>query len=190
MGPGEPEFTCRLVGLTLILGLTQVNLLLNPAPDVPIHLAKTAVELLWVASSWLFRRLARSGQRWELVRKSWIALDVAMLTILLRILGAAESSLVIGFPMLIAASGLWNRVRLVWLTTAVSMLGYLVLAVDAWLRDAARDANHHPDIVLAGLAVTGLVVAQQVRRIRALTTAGHPAEEPVEATQTMLKELL
>ena len=70
--------------------------------------------------------------------------------------------------MLIAASGLWNRVRLVWLTTALSMLGYWLLAIDAWLRNAPRDSNHHPDIVLAGLAVTGLVIAQQVRRIRAL----------------------
>ena len=106
----------------------------------------------------------------------WITLDVAILAAILRILGAADSSLIVGFPMLIAASGLWNRVRLVWLTTVLSMLGYLILAIDVWLRDAPRDSNHHPDIVLAGLAVTGLVIAQQVRRIRALSggTSGRP----------------
>ena len=102
---------------------------------------------------------------------------MAILAAILRILGAADSSLIVGFPMLIAASGLWNRVRLVWLTTALSMLGYGILAIDAWLRDAPRDSNHHPDIVLAGLAVTGLVIAQQVRRIRAFSAAREPADE-------------
>jgi serine/threonine-protein kinase len=115
----------------------------------------------------------------------WIVLDVAMLTLLLRILGACNSSLVIGFPMLITASGLWNRVRLVWLTMGVSMFGYSLLAVDAWMRNAPRDSNHHPDIILAGLAVTGLVVAQQVRRIRAFTAASQPAGFVVEAAQTV-----
>ena len=38
---GEPEFACRLVGQSLILGLTQVNFLIYPTPDVPIHLATT-----------------------------------------------------------------------------------------------------------------------------------------------------
>jgi serine/threonine-protein kinase len=183
----EPEFACRVVGQSLILLLTQVNFLINPAPDVPIHLAKSAVELLWLASPWLFRRLARTEHRWELVRMAWIVLDVALLTLLLRILGACDSSLVIGFPMLITASGLWNRVRLVWLTTGVSMVGYSLVAVDAWLHDTPRDANHHPDMILMGLAVTGLVVAQQVRRIRAMTAAGQPAGEPLEATETLLK---
>ena len=46
----------------------------------------------------------------------------------------------------------------------------------SWLRDAPRGSNHHPDIILAGLALTGLVVAQQVRRIRALTEAGEPPQ--------------
>jgi hypothetical protein len=109
---------------------------------------------------------------------AWIVLDVAMLTLLLRILGATDSSLIIGYPMLIAASGLWNRVRLVWLTAVLSMLGYIVLAADVLLRNAPRDSNHHPDIILAGLAVTGLVVARQVRRIRALTEAGEPPAVP------------
>jgi serine/threonine-protein kinase len=171
----EPEFACRLVGQSLMIGLTQVNFLINPAPDVQIHLATTAGELCWIWSSLRLRRLARSQRRWELVRMAWIVLDVAMLTLILRILGASASSLVIGFPMLIAASGLWNRVRLVWITTAASILGYSALALDAWLWDAPRDSNHHPDIVLAGLAVTGLIVAQQVRRIRAVTAAGQPA---------------
>jgi serine/threonine-protein kinase len=167
----ESEVACRLVGQILILGLTQVNFLINPAPDVPVHLATTTIEMLWLCSSLMLRRLARSERRWELVRMVWILLDVTILTAILRILGAVDSSLTVGFPMLIAASGLWNRVRMVWLTTALSLVGYSTLALDAWLRNVRYGSNHHPDIFLAGLTVTGLVIAQQVRRLRVLTEA-------------------
>jgi serine/threonine-protein kinase len=51
------------------------------------------------------------------------------------------------------------------------MLGYATLACDAAHRGAAVDANHHPDIVLAALAVTGFVVAHQVKRIWALSSS-------------------
>jgi serine/threonine-protein kinase len=180
----EPEFACRLVGQSLILGLTQVNFLLNPAPDVPVHLATTAVELLWLCSSLLLRVVGRSKYPWERVRMIWIGLDVSLLTAILRILGAADSSLIVGFPMLITCSGLWNRVRLVWFTTILSMLGYMALALDAWVRDTPRVSNHHPDIILAGLAVTGLVVGQQVRRIRALTAATRPDADHVKHVST------
>jgi hypothetical protein len=183
----ESEVACRLVGQGLILALTQVNFLMNPAPDVAVHLATTAVELLWLCSSLLLRRVARNERRWELVRMVWIVLDVAILAAILRILGAADSSLIVGFPMLIAASGLWNRVRLVWLTTVLSMTGYGILAIDAWLRDAPRDSNHHPDIVLAGLAVTGLVITQQVRRIRALSAARERGIEEPRATHITIE---
>ena len=89
--------------------------------------------------------------------------------------------------MLIAASGLWNRVRLVRLATVVSMVGYTLLVTDLLLRDVPRGSNHHPDIVLMGLALTGLVIAQQVRRIRSLTAANQPSnlqstEEPATAS--------
>lgn len=180
----QPEFACRLVGQSLILGLTQINFLINPAPDVPVHVATTLVELLWLSSSLMLRRLARSEYRWERVRMVWIALDVAFLTAILKILGAADSSLIVGFPMLIASSVLWNRVRLVWFTTTLSILGYTALAIDAWMRCAPRVSNHHPDIILAGLAVTGLVIAQQVRRIRALTAAREPAASHSREIQT------
>jgi len=172
------------VGQSLILGLTQINFLIHPAPDVPVHLATTLVELLWLSSPLMLRRLARSEHRWERVRMVWIALDVAFLTAILKILGAVDSSLIIGFPILIASSGLWNRVRMVWFTTTLSILGYSALATDAWLHGAPHVTNHHPDIILAGLAVTGLVIAQQVRRIHALTAAREPSASHAREGQT------
>jgi serine/threonine-protein kinase len=180
----EPEFACRLVSQGVILALTQVNFLLNPDPAIPVHLATTGVEVIWVFTSLMLRRLARSERRWEFVRMVWITLDVTLLTAILKILGAADSSLIVGFPMLIAASGLWNRVRMVWLTTALSMAGYAFLAFDVWFKNARHDSNHHPDIILTGLAITGLVIAQQVRRFRALTAANEPSRHHPEDTKT------
>src|SRR5204863_294337 len=74
------------------------------------------------------------------------------------------------YPLLIAASGLWNRVRLVWLTTALAVAGYGVLAADAFFRGVAGDSNHHPNIIMAALVVTGFVVAHQIKRIWALSS--------------------
>jgi serine/threonine-protein kinase len=137
----------------------------------------------------MLRRLARRERGWERIRMTWIAIDVTLLTAILRILGAANSSLVIGFTMLIAASGLWHRVRLVWISTGLSMIGYSLLAVDAYLRNIRYDDNHHPDIVLAGLAVTGLVIAQQVRRIRALAAAKEPATNGTSEFSTEINQV-
>ena len=71
---------------------------------------------------------------------------------------------------MIAASGLWNRIRLVWFTTAISMLGYGSTGLRN-LADAAglTDSNHYPNIILPALVVLGFLIGQQVRRIRALT---------------------
>ena len=63
---------------------------------------------------------------------AWMTIDVALLTGILRLLHAVYSSLVLGYALVIAASGLWNRIRLVWFTTAISMLGYGVLAFETW----------------------------------------------------------
>ena len=50
-----------------------------------------------------------------------------------------ETTLLVGYPLLIAASGLWWRVNLVWITTGLAMFAY------AWLYvDAARALAHRP----------------------------------------------
>ncbi len=165
----EPEIVARVVGLAAILALTQVNFLIDPRPNPPIHWLAIAIELAWLVASLGFHWLARRGRtRPDRLRAAWIAADVAALTALLWLLGAVESSLVVGYPLLIAASGLWGRARLVGWTTALSLVGYAALAVDAAVAGRALDPNHHPNIVAAAFVVAGFVVAQQVRRFRAL----------------------
>jgi len=105
------------------------------------------------------------------VRLLWAATDITLVTALLKTLDAIESTLLVGYPLLIAASGLWFRVRLVWFTTVLAEVGYGFLYVDHWRHQAAawRPAQY-PNIFIAALAVTGFVVARQVKRIWALST--------------------
>jgi eukaryotic-like serine/threonine-protein kinase len=167
----EPELAARLLGLALIGLLTQVNFVLNPNPDVAVHIGVSMVEALWFFTSLGLHRLSRSTGAWSRWgRATWIAVDIAHATAMLRILDAGTSSLVVCYPLLIAASGLWYRVRLVWLTTALAIAGYGALALDTYLRGVSTDSNYYPHVFIVVLAVTGFVVAHPIKRIWALSS--------------------
>jgi serine/threonine-protein kinase len=173
----EPELAGRLAGQSLCLLITQLNFLYTPAPDVPLYCGVTTVEAIWLTSAVVLHRFARRKHESEWVPMAWMSIDVALLTALLAIRVAGASSLVLGYALLIAVSGLWNRIRLVWLTTALSMLGYALLMCENWLlSDGPVDSNHHPNIILPGLVVLGFLIGQQVRRIRALSPATKSSE--------------
>jgi serine/threonine-protein kinase len=76
---------------------------------------------------------------------------------------------VVGYPLLVAASGLWFQVRLVWFTTLLAEVAYGVLLLDAWARGVPDLHDQWPNIFMAALLVTGFVVAQQVKRLWALS---------------------
>jgi serine/threonine-protein kinase len=93
----------------------------------------------------------------------------------LKLLERSESTLLVGYPLLIAASGLWWRVKMVWVTTVLAIAGYAALYLDSsisWqagvLRWQSPEQLRYPNIFLAGLLLTGYIVARQVRRILAL----------------------
>jgi serine/threonine-protein kinase len=71
----------------------------------------------------------------------------------------------VGYPLLIAASGLFFRVRLVWFTTLVSILSYAFL-VFLGVEHATR---LYPVIFAASLGVVRFIMAYQVERVRILT---------------------
>ena len=79
----------------------------------------------------------------------------------------------LGYPLFIAISGLWDRVRLVWLTTALFRAGYAALAFHAVGRGSLTSRTKHQDpiAVIAVIAVTGYVIALQVERAGAALNA-------------------
>jgi eukaryotic-like serine/threonine-protein kinase len=173
----EPELVARLGGLLLVAVFTQFNYqFLSPNPVFRLHYTVQAVLGLWAVSAVLFQFLLRSGRHADLIRVFWSAGDIIFLTIELKLLDRLESTLLVGYPLLIAASALWCRVRLVWLTTALAILAYLILYLDtavAWhagrLAWRPRTDLQYPNIYMAGLLIAGYVAARQVRRILALS---------------------
>jgi serine/threonine-protein kinase len=171
----EPEVVSRVGGLSLISVLTEFNHRVLARTDDPgLHYRIQATLFLWGASAVFFQFLWRQGWRSDRVRQLWSSADIICHTACLLLLGKSESTLLIGYPLLIAASGLWFRVNLVWFTTAMAVAGYLVLyaslAIDwtmplvTWVKDDLQ----YPNICIAALWLTGYVVVRQVRRILAL----------------------
>jgi serine/threonine-protein kinase len=87
----------------------------------------------WIAGAFCFQALVRN-RRWRTpATYCWAALDVLMLTALLLGISSPNSGLVVGYLLLIAASGLRGRSALVWLVTCLSMAGFLSLQMAALL---------------------------------------------------------
>jgi serine/threonine-protein kinase len=175
------ELTCRLIGLSSVLLLTQFNyftVLKAGDRDLWLHIPVSCVEALWIIASIVFDRLSWKEGPNEPLRPVWIAIDVLLLTCLLGVLNAVSTAYVIGYPLLIAISGLWSRVRLVWLTTFLCIAGYLVLVLDANYRQGVPlttgTRSHDPIGVLAIIVVTGYVIAVQTERARALGEVNAP----------------
>jgi serine/threonine-protein kinase len=172
----EPELVARVGGLALVAILTQYNYwFVTATRDFRIHYLIQAVLLFWAVSAAVFQCFLRRGWNSDRVRVVWSACDVLLLTMELWLLGRVETTLLAGYPLLIAASGLWWRVHLVWVTTALAMLGFGALYLGEALRWpgwqlslAPVDDLRYANIFLAALLLTGYVVARQVKRILAL----------------------
>jgi serine/threonine-protein kinase len=185
----EPELVARLGGLLLVALIAQFNYyVLSANPDFWHHYTIQGVLALWAASAVVFQAMLRSGYHPEKVRVLWSAADIAFLTLELKLFEQivtgslphpqvrVETTLLVGYPLLVAASGLWWRVSLVWITTALAMVAYVWIYVDAAVH--WRDGRliwgpspdlQHPNIFLAALFLTGYVVVRQVRRILLLS---------------------
>ena len=194
----EPELVSRLGGLSLMAVFTQINFHTSSAPDFRMHIWVQGILALWAILSVIFQIRLRSGAPSDRVRVLWSAADIACVTAVIRLLekvipGASggpgivqvEATLLVAYALLIAASGLWWRVQLVWITTFLAMTAFVWLYVDAslwWrggrLRWRPTPDLIHPNIFLGSLALTGYVVARQVKRILALGRYYEHRSEP------------
>ena len=128
-----------------------------------------AVLVAWLVISFLCQRGVESDRHATWVRFVWSGVDPVALTAILLIAHAFSSPLVILYPTLIAASGFWFRVSLVSTTTALSLLGYLVLLLHARHLSAGSLPFHWHVLAFVAIIVTGLTVAYLVNRVSALT---------------------
>ncbi len=167
----EPALAARWVGVGGFFLAELVPLALGHVEPL-VQAFITAVTVVWLVSAWAFHRWhRRRPEAWH-VPLWWSVSEVGLLTLLLLPIGAAASPMIVAYLVLVVASALWERVRLVWATAAASALGYAVLV--AWfllVGGAQRQMDPNLDrylYFLMALLVTAAIVAYQVQRYKSL----------------------
>ena len=119
----QPALASRLGALSLFYVIEMVNYC-SESVNTKFHGAMSLVVALWIAASILCQQLLGS-RRWSVPACFvWGTLDSLALLAVLRIGNGAASALVVGYPLIIVASGLWFRVRFVWFITFLSLMSY------------------------------------------------------------------
>jgi serine/threonine-protein kinase len=161
-----------------ILAVCALVLAANTALGGSFHYSQTYASLnlahlalifaAWLGLSWLFQRLIRRNIGLTIIPYIWAACDVAILTTTLLLTDSLVSPIDIGFPLLIAAAGLWLRPALVWFTLACTILGHGGATVIMYAHGYDQQLHRHV-IFLAGLVTMAFLVSYQVQRFRALS---------------------
>lgn len=100
--------------------------------------------------------------------------DVVLLTVLAMVAGGPSSPLIHVYYLIIALAALRVSVGLTWYTTLACMVGFLALVakVDTtWFDSVHTTPVVNQLMMIACLAITGVVIGQVVRQQRSLATA-------------------
>ena len=166
----EPALASRLGALAVATLILQLKYMVSGS-DLPYHLMVMRVFAAWALAAivccWLMRRLKLP----DIVQYAWAASDATFLTLLLYVTPAEPGQLgpgplLVGYPLLIVAAGLFFRVRLVAFMTVACVLSYGVLVL------VGREPiiqTQYTLIYAAALGVIGFVVGYQAYRVRMLT---------------------
>jgi serine/threonine-protein kinase len=165
----QPALVARLCTVLLCLGIIVIAYQVRPYETLAQHLAVIGVLIFWLLISFLCQRGLESERYADWIRMVWSAADPIALTALLLIAQAFRSPLLILYPTLIAASGFWLRVSLVGMTTGMSLLGYLVLLLNASHGPTGDMPSHWHLLAVVGICVSGFSVVYLVNRVSALT---------------------
>ena len=176
----QPALALRLGGLGLFFVVGTVNYLADWI-DPQFYWQVSAVLAVWAMISFVCSFVCQrflDGRQWSApARFVWGTLDsIFLLVVLLFLADGAASPLVIGYPLLIAGSSLWFRVRFVSLMTLLSLVSYGILVVDFYYWRSSQlqpgfDTNPDRHIVFCmALVVLGATVAYLVHRVRTLSS--------------------
>ncbi len=176
-GRREPALATRLGVLGIFFCVQWTNFFLKiEDPDfAQFHWKALTIIALWTLSAIALQGFMRSP-RWLIPACFvWGTLDSLLLFTLLLVANGVASPLVVCYPLLLVASGLWMRVRFVWFMGALSLVSYLIHVVHfyGWRPDLHVGFDTKLDrhvifvVMLFGVAWG---VADLVRRIRVLTS--------------------
>jgi eukaryotic-like serine/threonine-protein kinase len=161
----QPNLVLHLTALAVAIGLSHLWYWFSE-PDPVAHWSVILVLIAWGLSSVLWQVLQNHDRLPMASRAGAIVCDAALLTTALVLAGWTNGTLLVVYPLMIVASGLWFRVSLVWVTTIASEAAFAVLLA---LTPDLREPWHHPLIVATVMLFTGAATAFQVQRVRALS---------------------
>ncbi|MGI9471130.1 MAG: serine/threonine-protein kinase [Rubripirellula sp.] len=121
----------------------------------------------WIVGSTAFQRLSVVERFTQAAHWGWAAFDVMIYTVLLYHADPPRGLLLIGYPMMITASGLFYRARFVVFVTGLCLAGFVFL----WrmVLDPSTIRADFCVIYMMGLVVLGLCLVAMIRRIRGLS---------------------
>jgi serine/threonine protein kinase len=161
----NPALASRWGALTMGAVILQFSMFAGEASDDNYDQLMILLGM-WFLTAWIFQRIQRSEPVSMVARCLWLASDALFLTRMLTLARPPVGPLVIVYPMLIAAAGLFFHEGLVLFMTAVSLLSY---AVFLWLRPDEIVHWHYPLIFATVMTIIGCVTAHQVHRLRTLS---------------------
>ena len=161
----EPALASRWSAMLCGAGILEVSYLTG---EMTFGVRDLFFQLLafWAVAALLFQKLQRSEQLAAVSRFLWLASDAVFLTKMLILAGHPTGPLLVVYPLLIAASGLFIQESLVYFMTSVSLISY---AIFLYMRPGEASPWHYPLLFSAILVVIGVVISHQVNRIRLLS---------------------
>jgi serine/threonine-protein kinase len=166
----QPALASRLGTMGICGAIIQTNNYVIQYQNPPAQRGGLTVVVLWALASVAFQAMLNRGRWAPQARLAWAAADVVLYTILVQINDGLSTSLVAGYFLLVAASGLWFREHLVGITTGMAVAGYGVLVLSAGVYGTTSTESPYRHVVfVAALAVSGLITGYQVKRVRALS---------------------
>ena len=165
----EPAFVSQMLSVLCAATIVQVKYMLSGV-DLNLHIQIMSVFAVWAVANLVFMFMVRAKTIADRARYGWLATDVALLTTMLYLAarpsnGEPLGPLLIAYPAVVVASGLYSRVNLVWFTTIMCIVGYTLIPLTI---PRERIAPHYPIIFVVLLALIGFIVAYQVHRLRVL----------------------
>jgi hypothetical protein len=100
--------------------------------------------------------------------------DVFLLTLILIAASGPRSPLIVAYFVIMTLAGMRFSLRLVWVVSAACIVSYLVVLAafhPAWFGTQQRNLvvpRHEQCIILAGIALAGIILGQMARRVRAM----------------------
>lgn len=162
----EPILVAHIIGIDVTLAIVVLAYILR-GEHYEMFYHRLALLSSWFLASFVLQRSLNFARWRSAAIYTWLTTDVIIYTSLISFAGDPRSMLLIGYPMMVAASALFYQRRYTITTTVLCGTGFLVLMLFFPTEEPLK-----PDfcaIFLSGLAVIGLCLNAMINRVRGLS---------------------